>query len=69
MPCSSPPSDFKTALQCPGGPPKSRSIANHVTIQSGRIGVKKAAAQKENRAKVNRPVSISGSLVNADQYL
>jgi hypothetical protein len=55
MPCSSPPSDFKTARQCPGGPPKSRSIANHVTIQSGRIGVKKAAAQKEKPGESQSP--------------
>jgi hypothetical protein len=39
----------------PAGPQKSESIANHVTIQSGRIGVKKAAAQKESRAESQPP--------------
>jgi hypothetical protein len=47
--------NFKTARRCPAGPQKSESIANHATIQSGRIGVKKAAAQKESRAESQPP--------------
>jgi len=49
--------------------PRAEGVANQVTINSGRIGVKKSFAQKEAGQKVNCPASICCAQAVVYQYL